>query len=107
MNSPTVAHLRDATKPSALLQLPREIRDMIYGFAIVVETDDNDAYDVLIGFWGNRSTTRPSMLCAGTSTAVALMYHRLSACVVRCEQTALPRGYSGVHQQPLLYSRRL
>jgi hypothetical protein len=63
---------------------------MIYEYAIAVESDEKDASDVLIGFWGNRSTTRPSMLCGGTSTVVALTRYRLSACIVRWEQTALP-----------------
>jgi hypothetical protein len=52
---------KSMTKPSPFLQLPRELRDMIHAYTVVPDSVDPNACDVLIGFWGNRSTTRPGM----------------------------------------------
>lgn len=44
-----------------LLNLPREIRDMIYVHVMNLNSPDPTAYDVLVGFWGSPgSTKRPS-----------------------------------------------
>lgn len=49
-NGYTIILVLATMKPaSPLLQLPRELRDMIYAYTVALDTDNPDAYDVLIG----------------------------------------------------------
>ena len=59
MKSVESSQLNSSKSTSLLLQLPRELRDLIFEFTVALDTDDPFAYDVLIGFWGKYSTTRP------------------------------------------------
>ena len=43
---------------SPLLQLPRELRDMILAYAVSLDTDHADTDDVTIGCWGKDSMQR-------------------------------------------------
>lgn len=88
---------------SSLLQLPQELRDAIYAYAVVEDETELAPLETHIGFLGGqKSTRRPSMLksflCANT-----INKFRLPARHLRCQQAALPRSHFGLDEEPQIH----